>query len=148
MQGDSVQKPARMQSVRTPVDRQRAAYNAHDLNAFLECYAPDVLVYDSDGRITAENRAQMQETYRTLFARSPDVRLKARRCMLLGSAPRWVAIDEEHVSGYVSGGQAQRYVMAVMYEFDRSVIYVVRFLTPPYPKAARLEGHLPKKPPS
>jgi hypothetical protein len=127
------------QPPRDPVDRQLFAYNAHDLAAFLACYAPDVMVYDNEGRITAENRAQMQATYETLFARSPRVRARIRQRIRLGPPERQVVIDEEHVSGYVSGGAEKRFVLAVMYEVEGELIRVVRFLTPPYPKAPRHE---------
>lgn len=120
-----------------PVDRQYAAYNAHKLDAFLACYAPDVIVYDSDGHITAENRAQMQATYETLFARSPHVRARVRKRIHLGPDGRRIVIDEEHVSGYVSAGEERRFVLAVMYEVEGDLIRVVRFLTPPYVKPPR-----------
>lgn len=121
-----------------PVDRQRAAYNAHDLGAFLACFAGNVTVYDSDGRITAENRDALKATYETLFARSPRVRVRAAQRIRLGPKERRIIIDEEHVSGYVSsGGEERRFVLAVMYEIDRELIHVVRFLTPPYVKAPR-----------
>ena len=121
-----------------PVERQYAAYNAHDLGAFLACYAPDVIVYDSDGHITAENRTQMQATYETLFARSPRVRARVRKWIHLGPDGRRIVIDEEHVSGYVSAGEERRFVLAVMYEVEDELIRVVRFLTPPYLKPPRV----------
>ena len=120
-----------------PVKRQYAAYNAHDLAAFMACYAPDVVVYDSDGHITAENRTQLQATYETLFARSPRVRTQVRKRIQLGPRERRIVIDEEHFSGYVQDGEERRFVLAVMYEFDENLIYVVRFLTPPYLKSPR-----------
>lgn len=130
--------PAKAAAAANPVDRQRAAYNAHDLNAFLACFAGNVIVYDSDGHITAENRNGLKATYETLFARSPHVRVRARQRIRLGPGEHRVIIDEEHVSGYVSsGGEERRFVLAVMYEVDRELIHVVRFLTPPYAKAPR-----------
>lgn len=117
-----------------PVERQRAAYNAHDLDAFLACYALDVLVYDSVGRITAENRDAMTATYETLFARSPRVRARVAQRIRLGPEERVVVINEEHVSGYVHDGEESRFVLAVMYEVEGGLIRTVRFLTPPYQK--------------
>lgn len=116
------------------VDRQRAAYNAHDLGAFLACYAADVMVFDSEGRITAENRAAMQPTYETLFSRSPRVRVRVAQRIRLGPPERAVVIDEEHVGGYFHDGKERRFVMAVMYEVEAGLIRTVRFLTPPYEK--------------
>jgi hypothetical protein len=120
-----------------PVDRQLAAYNAHDLGAFLACYAPDVMVFDFEGRITAENREVIQASYETLFARSPHVRARVARRIRVGPAERMVVIDEEHVSGYVHNGEVRRYVLAVMYEVEGGLIRTVRFLTPPYQKPPR-----------
>ncbi len=120
-----------------PVSRQLVAYNAHDLSAFLACYAADVIVYDNEGRITAQSRVEMASSYETLFARSPRVRARVRQRIQLGPPERYVVIDEEHVSGYVSGGTEKRFVLAVMYEVEGDLIRLVRFLTPPYPKAPR-----------
>jgi len=123
-----------------PVERQLAAYNAHDLAAFLACYSPAVLVFDYEGRITAENRNAMQESYETLFARSPNVRARVAQRIRLGPTERTFIIDEEHVSGYLHDGEERRYVLAVMYEIEGGLIHTVRFLTPPYQKPPRGAG--------
>jgi hypothetical protein len=57
-----------MSEIATLAARQLAAYNASDLDAFVACYHPDVVVRDSD-EIIARGRDAFRERYSDLFAR-------------------------------------------------------------------------------
>lgn len=49
------------------IDRQLAAYNAHDLDAWLATYAPDAQQWLIDGTLLASGRAQLRERMRARF---------------------------------------------------------------------------------
>ncbi|MFJ9521439.1 nuclear transport factor 2 family protein [Kitasatospora sp. NPDC101801] len=49
------------------VERQLDAYNAHDLDAFLATYAPEVVVHRRDGSVR-EGAEALGDTYRDQFA--------------------------------------------------------------------------------
>lgn len=57
-----------------PVERQLAAYNAHDVEAFLACYAPDAVVTDGYGTTLMNGAESIRSGYTAMFAAGPDVR--------------------------------------------------------------------------
>ena len=87
------------EAVEDAVRRQEQAYNAHDVEAFVACYAEDVVVEDADGNIVMNGRDDMRERYRRLFAESPDVRAEVVTRIRVGA---WV-VDEEWVIGRAGG---------------------------------------------
>ncbi|MFC4785139.1 nuclear transport factor 2 family protein [Nocardioides sp. MAHUQ-72] len=56
-----------------PVVAQLAAYNAHDVDAFVACYATDAEIVDGAGVTLMAGHAEMREKYAELFAHHPDV---------------------------------------------------------------------------
>ena len=46
------------------VQQQLNAYNAHDLEAFLEPYADDVEIYSTSGKLIMKGKEQMRKEYR------------------------------------------------------------------------------------
>ena len=80
--------------------RQLEAYNRHDLDAFLECYADDVVVRDLvSGEVQLEGRAAMRERYGAMFAQG-TVHAELVGRMVVGD----VAVDQERVTGHPRGG--------------------------------------------
>lgn len=79
--------------------RQLSAYNARDVEAFLEPYSDDVEVYDYPGKLLYTGKARMRERYTGLFAASPDLHCALLGRMVLGN----VVIDHEHLSGHRDG---------------------------------------------
>lgn len=53
---------------------QLAAYNAHDLDAFLALYADSVRTYAFPDTLLSEGRDALGRAYEGLFARFPDLR--------------------------------------------------------------------------
>jgi hypothetical protein len=92
------------------VETQVQAYNSHDLEAFVSCYAEDVVVEDGDGNVLIRGRAGMRERYGRLFSESPSVQAEIPTRIRLG---RYV-VDEEHVTGR-SGGDLHA---VVVYRLD------------------------------
>lgn len=79
--------------------RQLSAYNARDVEAFLEPYSDDVEVYDYPGKLLYTGKARMRERYTGLFAASPDLHCELLGRMVLGN----VVIDHEHLRGHRDG---------------------------------------------
>ena len=81
------------------VETQVQAYNAHELDAFVACYAEEVVVEDGDGNELVRGRSGMRERYGRLFRESPAVQAEILTRIRLG---RYV-VDEERVTGRAEG---------------------------------------------
>ena len=65
-------------------DRQLAAYNAADLEAFCACYHQHVRVLDEDGNVTCEGMEAFRVRYATFFGSCSEVRAAIRQRIALG----------------------------------------------------------------
>jgi hypothetical protein len=103
--------------------RQLDAYNAGDLDAFVACYHPDVVVREGE-EITVEGRAAFRERYADLFARGgfgadvPGRLTEGRNCVDL---ERWWRLDPE------SGDRSEGLILVRYAERD-GLIGEVQFL--------------------
>ncbi len=96
---------------RRAAQRQLDAYNAHDIDAFVACYHPDVEAFDlKTGEQQLCGRAQMHATYGEMFERAPEVHASVTSRSVVGN----MAFDQELVTG--RGTDVLR-VMAI-YEVD------------------------------
>ena len=87
----------------TLAQRQLDAYNAHDIEAFLDCYAEDVVIRDLvTGDVRMEGRAAMRARYGRMFAEG-TVHAELVGRLVVGD----VAVDQERVTGHPSGRQVQ-----------------------------------------
>lgn len=79
--------------------RQLDAYNAHDLEAFLTCYAEDVVIRRlTTGEVMLTGREAMRQTYGALFEpKTVHASLVGR--LVVGD----VAVDQERVTGHPRG---------------------------------------------
>jgi hypothetical protein len=75
------------------VARQVEAYNAADLEGFLACYAPQVVVRSGEGVVLNDGLDAMRATYGGWFGSLPGLHVDILTRMERGS---WV-VDEEHV---------------------------------------------------
>lgn len=103
----------------TVVDRQLAAYNAHDLDAFLATYAADVEVEGRDGGTTTGLSA-VAARYGDLFAQGRcRAEISARVC-----EGAWV-VDRETAHGLGD----EPITVLVAYRVRNGLIDRVRFMT-------------------
>jgi hypothetical protein len=104
------------------VERQLAAYNAHDVDAFMRCYAIDCVIEDGQGARLMSGHAEMRPRYEALFADSPRLHCEIASRVCIGD----YVIDEENITGRVP--ELRRAV--VIYRIDRAsgLISHVRFL--------------------
>lgn len=56
-----------------PVTEQVAAYNAHDVDRFLDCYTPDAVLSELDGPALMRGREDMRRQYSALFRVYPTI---------------------------------------------------------------------------
>ena len=110
-----------MSVVTDAVERQVDAYNAHDLDAFVACYAEGVVIEDAAGRVLMSGRDAMRDRYGRLFGSLPDLRAEIPSRIRVGS----YVVDEERVSGRPEGDMHA----VVIYRLDGDgLIDRVRFL--------------------
>ena len=76
------------------IQRQLDAYNAQDLDAMLNCYAPDCIIANLNGTITETSRDALRARYAKTFADFPDNRAKLVNRISVGN----MVIDHEDVS--------------------------------------------------
>jgi hypothetical protein len=77
------------------VERQLRAYNRRDLDAFLDCYSPEVVIADGNGNVLMRGRDAMRAAYGELFGDSPALHAEAATRIRVGD----YVIDEEVVTG-------------------------------------------------
>jgi uncharacterized protein (TIGR02246 family) len=107
-----------------PVAEQLEAYNARDLERFLACYAPDVVVEDAVGNRMMEGMEALRATYSQLFANSPTLRAEVLNRIRAGE----FVIDEERASGMNLPGMPPELHAAIVYRVRDGQIAHVRLL--------------------
>jgi hypothetical protein len=108
-----------------PVQAQLEAYNARDLERFLACYTPDVVIEDGAGAVLMRGHAQMRGFYGPLFAQSPSLHCEVVQRIRLGG----YVVDEEQVTGVVLDGFPETVHAAAVYTLDGDRITRARMLT-------------------
>lgn len=101
------------------VQRQLNAYNARNLEAFLDTYAEDTKIYDLSGQLLMDGKAAMRERYKSLFENNPTLYCEIKKRMVLGNK----VIDQEHVritNGYIDA--------VAIYEITGGLIQKVTFV--------------------
>jgi hypothetical protein len=100
------------------------AYNARDIDRFLDCYAPDAVIEDGSGKVLRQGRDAMRGFYGRLFAHSPQLNCAVRQRIHVGS----YVIDEEAISGIHLDGFPTELRAAAVYLVERDLIARVRIL--------------------
>lgn len=85
-----------MSEVTDVVDAQVDAYFARDLERFIACYAPDVVITNAAGEVLAEGHAGLREMYGGLFESSPQLSGRILNRLVVGN---FVA-DHEAIDGF------------------------------------------------
>ncbi|NRB47601.1 MAG: amidohydrolase family protein [Saprospiraceae bacterium] len=83
----------------SPVDlaqRQLNAYNARDIEAFLEPYSEDVELYSFPDQLMGKGRSFMRSTYSKMFENTPDLHCELVNRIIQGNT----VIDRERVTGF------------------------------------------------
>jgi hypothetical protein len=78
------------------VQRQLNAYNARNIEAFLEPYADDVELYQFPGKLIAKGKEAMRKDYAQMFTSVTNLHCEIKERIVQGN----IIIDKESVSGF------------------------------------------------
>lgn len=101
---------------------QLDAYNAHDMEAFLACYADDVKIYSYPDTLICEGREAMRTRYTTRFS-DPYTFAYVQKRTAMGNT----VLDHEFVRANLALGVGVLQVMAI-YQIEGGKIAEVRFI--------------------
>ncbi|MDX2218396.1 MAG: nuclear transport factor 2 family protein [Burkholderiales bacterium] len=107
-------------TVLAPVEAQLAAYNAQDVDAFVACFAEDVVIEDGAGQVVSTGRAVMRENYARMFSTYPQNRAEILHRIVQGA----YVVDHERITGRTS----EPYFAVAIYRVEAGLIRHVRFL--------------------
>lgn len=103
--------------------QQLDAYNARDIDAFLEPYSDSVKIYNHPNQLSFTGKQNMRARYAGMFANTPDLHCTLMNRMVLGN----VVIDQESVVFNKSNPPAQ---VIAMYKMANGKIQEVYFIRP------------------
>jgi uncharacterized protein (TIGR02246 family) len=101
-----------MSAVSDVVDAQVDAYFARDLERFVACYAPDVVITNAAGEVLADGHDAVRRMYEGLFENSPKL---AGRIVDRIQVGNFVA-DHEQIEGINLPGAPTSIEAIVVYE--------------------------------
>ncbi len=104
--------------VQTQVD----AYNARDLNRFVQCFSSDAVVLDGEGNQMAEGHQGIRRLYAPQFDSSPNLHCEIKKQIIVGQ----YVVNEEHVIGLHGHPSVLRGV-AVYHVSDGKIVRVQGF---------------------
>jgi len=105
------------------VEAQLAAYNAHDLSAFLATYAEDAQLFEHPSKLLASGMAQLRERYAARFA-EPNLQAVVTKRIVMGN----LVVDHEMVTRTFPEGPGAQEAIA-MYEVRGTLITRVWFIS-------------------
>lgn len=117
MKADTILK----ESAEALVQRQVNAYNARNIDAFLDTYSDDVELYNFPNQLISNGKDQMKKRYENFFTATPNLYCEIVTRMLIGNK----VIDQEKVR---AGKETLR--AAAVYEIQNGKIKKVTFVRP------------------
>lgn len=117
MKADTILK----ESPEAIVQRQVNAYNARNIDAFLDTYAEDVELYNFPNELIYKGKDEMKKIYEPLFTATPNLYCEIVNRMVVGNR----IIDQEKVRAGKQTGKA-----TAVYEIQNGKIKRVTFLLP------------------
>jgi uncharacterized protein (TIGR02246 family) len=102
------------------IQRQLDAYNAQDLDAYVACYAQDVVVAGLNGSITETGREALRARYAKAFAAYPENKARLVNRVAVGNT----VVDHEDVS---RGPGLEQFEILAIYTVKNGLIARVDF---------------------
>ncbi len=103
----------------TIVQEQLDAYNARDIDAFMDTYSDNIKLYSYPDKLLSEGKKAMTAQYRTFFENTPDLHCTIKNRIVIGNK----VIDEESVT---TNGTTLSAV--AIYELENGKISKVTFI--------------------
>ena len=105
------------------VQKQLDAYNARNLEAFLDCYSAGCVIANGlvDGGVVASGKDEIRAFYTKQFEINPDLHASLKSRSVSGQ----VVVDHKRVTGYTNGTVAEA---ITMYTCDEKSILSVAAL--------------------
>lgn len=101
------------------VQQQLDAYNARDIDGFMDTYAENIKLFNFPNQLISEGKGLMEAQYKGFFESTPDLHCEIKNRIVIGNK----VIDEEYVT--VNGS----HISAVaIYEVENGKIVKVTFL--------------------
>ena len=75
------------------VDVQLDAYNARDIDKFVDTFSEDIEIYDLYGKMTMKGHAQLRERYANFFKNTPNLNCRIENRIKINNK----VIDKENV---------------------------------------------------
>jgi hypothetical protein len=94
------------------IDRLLAALNAHDIDAFLDCYADDATIENGYDEVMARGHDDLRSKYGGMFEQLPDIRVQAVTRTEVGE----FVVQEEVVTGR---GEPERHLAVYLVQAGR-----------------------------
>ena len=107
-----------MSEATSVIQRQLDAYNAQNLDAMVQCYAPDCVIAGLNGAITETGREALRARYAKAFAAFPDNKATLVNRITVGNT----VIDHEDVSR--GPGKEQFQIIAIYTVKDGAIARV------------------------
>lgn len=101
------------------VQKQLEAYNARDINAFLNTYTEDITLYNYPNQQTSQGQEDMRKGYQGFFESTPDLHCEIKNRIVIGNK----VIDEEYLT--ING---QNFSAVAVYEVEQGKIAKVTFI--------------------
>ena len=108
-----------------PVSDQLEAYNVRDIDRFVSCYNPEVVIKDGEGNTLIKGHDEMRTSYGSLFDASPYLRCRLVSRIRVGN----YVIDEEEVIGVNLEDAPESLHAAAIYRIENDKIAHVVILT-------------------
>ena len=81
------------ETVENIVNIQLDAYNARDIDKFVETYSEDIEIYNLNGEMMMKGHAQLRERYDALFKNTPNLNCRIENRIIINNK----VIDKENV---------------------------------------------------
>ncbi len=99
--------------------KQLEAYNAHNIDAFVEPYADDVEIYSFPDKLLYKGKETMRKDYGEFFKNTPKLHCELKNRIIQGNT----VIDKEYITG-----AGKPFEAVAVYQIENNKIKKVYFI--------------------
>ncbi|GMN09242.1 hypothetical protein MTsPCn9_03020 [Croceitalea sp. MTPC9] len=101
------------------VQKQLDAYNARDIDAFMDTYSQNIKLYNHPEKLFSEGQEKMRASYKSYFETTPDLHCEIKNRIVIGNK----VIDEEYITA-----NGANFSAVAIYEVENGKISKVTFI--------------------